>query len=145
VSQLESPVTARGNFRPDFLLYDLLGVDLRRQNAAMLAAMELPPKIFLPFLVMIAVSLLTRRNSPAALDRFYVKMHTEVQPDPQRDREELEKSYANPARFHSARLLPGSDFEIMKPRLIDIAGFVAACAAVLFIIGLVLVVARIGA
>lgn len=145
VMQLESPVRARGNFRPDFLIYDLLGVDLRKQNAAMLAAMELPPKIFLPFLVMIAVSLLTRRNSPAALDRFYAKMHTEVQPDPQRDREELEKSYANPARFSHRKLMPGSDFEFMKPRLIDIGGFLAACAAVLLIIGLVLVVTRIGA
>jgi hypothetical protein len=145
VMQLESPVTARGNFRPDFLLYDLLRVDLRKLNAAMLAAMELPPKIFLPFVVMIAVSLMTRRNSQAALDRFYAKMHTEVQPDPQRDREELEKSYANPARFSDRKLLPRSDLEFMKPRLIDVGGFVAACAAVIIIIGLVLVVTRIGA
>jgi hypothetical protein len=33
----------------------------------------------------------------------------------------------------------------MKPRLIDVGGFVAACAAVIIIIGLVLVVTRIGA
>jgi hypothetical protein len=144
VTQLESPVRATGNFRPDFILYDLMGVDLRRQSSATLAAMELPPKIFLPFLVMITVSLLTRRNSEAALDRFYAKMHTEVQPDPQRDREELEKSYANPARFNDRKLLPKSDFEVMKPRLIDIGGFVGAWAAVVGIIGLVLWVAQIG-
>jgi solute:Na+ symporter, SSS family len=145
VLQLESPVKARGNFRPDFLIYDLLGIDLRTQSAATLAAMELPPKIFLPFFVMIAVSLMTRRNSPAALDRFYAKMHTEVQPDPQRDREELEKSYANPARFNDRKLLPRSDLEFMKPRLIDVGGFVGACAAVVGIIALVVLVTKIGA
>jgi SSS family solute:Na+ symporter len=145
VKELVSPARATGNFRPDFLLYDLLGVDLGKQDAAMLAAMELPPKIFLPFFIMIAASLLTRRNSAAALDRFYAKMHTEVQPDPERDREELAKSYADPSRFEHRRLLPGSDFEFLKPRWIDLGGFLAAVAAVLGIVGLVLLVARIGA
>jgi SSS family solute:Na+ symporter len=144
VTQLDSPVVATGNFRPDFLIYDLLGVDLRRQDAAALAAMELPPKIVLPFLVMIAVSLMTRRNSAAALDRFYAKMHTEVQPDPERDLAELDKSYAEPKRFRDRLLLPGTDFELMKPRWIDIGGFLAACLAVLGIISLVLVVTKIG-
>ena len=38
------------------------------------------------------------------LDRYYVKMKTPVDPDPEADQRELELSLENPSRFDSRRL-----------------------------------------
>ena len=77
-----------GNFRLDFLLYKLVGVDLGNLSDATLGTLELPPKIILPFLVMIVISLITRRNTEHALNRYYAKMKTPVTPDREQDEQE---------------------------------------------------------
>ncbi|HUG91680.1 MAG TPA: hypothetical protein VML55_12645, partial [Planctomycetaceae bacterium] len=133
-----------GNFRPDFLLYDWAGMDLRNQSNAMLETLTLPPKIVTPFLVMIVISLVTRRNSREALDRYYAKMKTPVDPDPERDRRNLEAAYANPEALEGRKLFPGTSLEIQKPTAVDVIGFVVSVAVCFGIIGLAMVVARIG-
>ena len=62
-----------GNFKLDFLLYKLVGVDLAKLSKASLSTLELLPKVFSPFLIMILVSLFTQPNSKQALDRYYAK------------------------------------------------------------------------
>ncbi|MEE8451103.1 MAG: sodium:solute symporter family protein [Thermoguttaceae bacterium] len=133
-----------GSFNVDFLLYDLAGMDLRAQPTAMLETLELPPKIILPFVVMILLSLVTRRNSTAALDRLYVKMKTPVVPDPELDRAELEKSYADPHRFDHRKLFPHGNLEIQKPTAADAIGFITCVAICFLIIWLVVWVAGLG-
>jgi len=133
-----------GSFNFDFLLYDLAGMDLAAQSTAMLETLELPPKIILPFVVMILLSLVTRRNSTAALDRLYVKMKTPVEPDPELDRHELEKSYADPHRFDHRKLFPGSSLEVQKPTATDAFGFLACVGVCFFIIWLAVWVAGLG-
>ena len=132
-------------FRTDFLVYDLLGVDLERMNDSTLKALELPPIIITPFVVMILVSLVTRRNSQEALDRYYVKMKTPVIPDPEEDRRELDESYASPRRFDHRKLFPGTDLEIQKPRPSDLIGFVVCMGICVAIVALAVWAANIGA
>jgi solute:Na+ symporter, SSS family len=144
VRAYDSPLRATGNFNLDFLFYNLLGMDMTTRSNAMLATMELPPKIITPFLVMILVSLVTKRNSRAALDRYYVKMKTPVNPDPEKDREELRLSYKHPGRFDHRKLFPNSNIEVLKPGWIDIGGFVVTFAICFMIIGLAVWLARIG-
>ena len=136
---------AKGNFKIDYLLYDLFGVDLTKKSDAMLDTYQLVPKVVLPFLVMIGASLLTRRNSKAALDRYYVKMRTPVDPDPEIDAREVAMSCANPNRFAEKRLFPGTDLEIQRPTKLDVFGFFGTLAACFGIVWLVLLVAGIGA
>lgn len=134
-----------GNFKLDFLLYQWMGMDFSSKTDATLATLELPAKIVSPFLVMILISLVTPRNSQRTLDRYYAKMKTPVDPDPQRDREQLEAVYASPDKTVRKKLFPGTSLEFQRPNWVDIVG-VAVCFAICFaIIGLAMFVARIGA
>ena len=120
-----------GSFNLDYLLYQTFGMDLTKANDAMLTTLRLPPRLISPFLVMILLSLVTRAGNKEALDRYYVKMKTPVDPDREEDRRQLEESYRNPARFDNKRLLPGTNLEFQKPSLADVAGFVV-CVGVCF-------------
>jgi solute:Na+ symporter, SSS family len=134
-----------GNFRFDFLLYSALGIDLTPRSNATLDTLDLPPKIVTPFLVMIFVSLFTRSVRREVLDRYYAKMKTMVDADPEIDRRNLEVAYANPEALEHRKLFPGSSLEVQKPTRTDVVGFVACFAIVGLIIVLAMLVARIGA
>ena len=135
-----------GSFRFDMVIYDkLLGLDLTQYRKAALKTLEFPFKIIAPFLVMIIASLLTQPNSKKALDRFYVKMKTPVDPDPEGDAREIDVSYARPDRFNDRKLFPGSNWEFERPTKMDFWGFVGCFVICFAIIGVVLWVARIGA
>ena len=134
-----------GNFQLDYLLYQLFGVDLTAKSNAMLDTLSLPPKIVTPFLVMILFSLFTRRNNKEALDRYYAKMKTPVDPDPKIDEVNLKSAYANVAELESKKLFPGSDLEIQKPTRADLIGFLVCFLVCFAVIGLAVLVVGIGA
>ncbi len=134
----------QGSFQLDFLLYGLLGMDLTTKSNATLETLELPTVIVAPFLVMVLLSLVTRPNEKQALDRLYVKMKTPVDPDPEADRRELEKSYTNPSRFDHRRLFRGGSLELQRPTAADAIGFLACFAICFLIIWLASAVAMIG-
>jgi len=124
----------QGSFNLDYLVYAMCGMDLEKCDNALLTSMRLPPRMITPFVIMIALSLVTRRGSQSALDRYYVKMKTPVEPDPEDDQRELTLSYAEPTRYDSKKLLPGTDIEIQRPTTADVAGFifsVGVCVAFL--------------
>ncbi len=133
-----------GNFRLDFLLYKMIGIDLGSLNDATLGTLELPPKIILPFLVMIVISLVTKRNSEYALNRYYAKMKTPVTPDHDRDEQNLISAYSDPAGMEKRKMFPGTDFEFQKPTAVDIIGFLICVAACFAIVGAAVFAARLG-
>lgn len=133
-----------GSFRIDFLMYDWLGVDLSSKSQALLNTLELPPKTIAPFLVMIAVSWITRRPPVDVLNRYFAKMRTPVDPDPQVDQQNLEAAYANPTALEHRKLFPGTQLEFQRPTLNDIVGFIACWIVCIAIIGLAVGVASIG-
>ena len=135
----------KGIFKVDFMIYHWLGIDLSRVSKATLETLRLPTRLFLPFLVLIVASFFTKRNSRESLDRYFAKMKTEVDADPKKDREKLEKSYADPARFDDRRLMPGTDFEFMRPRIRDVLGFLISIGICFVVIGLLTWLAGIGA
>ena len=139
------PLVASGRFRLDMVIYDRFGVKLATKNNAAIKTLDLPFAIIAPFLVMIVASLLTQPNRKEALDKLYVKMKTPVNPDPEEDRAEMEKSYAEPSRFDDTRMFPGSQFEITRPTKQDFWGFLICLAICFAVIGLVVWVAGIGA
>ncbi len=133
-----------GNFQLDFLLYQVVGVDFSKLANSTLATMELPPKIITPFLVMILISLVTKPNSKEALDRYYTKMKTPVDPDHEADRRNLEEALQNVEALEQRKLFPGSSFEMQKPTRADWVGFIVCFAVCFAIIGLAVLVANIG-
>ena len=135
---------ATGNFRADLLVYRLLGMDISKYSDTALQTLGLPPKIVLPFLVMILVSFVTPANSKEALDRYYVKMKTPVLGDPESDAAELEESYRNPHRFDDRKLWPNSNLEFQKPTRVDLIGFGLSVLACFGIIALAIFITGIG-
>lgn len=134
----------QGNFQLDFLLYSLLGIDLTTKTNATLATLELPPKIIMPFLVMILASLLTPPVRREVLDRYYIKMRTPVDGDPDLDRQKLEAAYNDPPASEHRKLFPGTSLEFQKPTMADALGFIACWIICGLIIVLALFVAQIG-
>jgi solute:Na+ symporter, SSS family len=145
IKTYDGPMIGTGEFRFDMLIYDrVLGVDLTKVRNATLATLDLPFKIVAPFLVMILVSLLTKPNEKASLDRLYAKMKTPVDPDPDADLKAIEESYAKPDRFDGNKLFPGTQLEIQRPSKMDFWGFLGCFAICFVIIGMILWVAKIG-
>lgn len=139
------PLMGEGTFKLDFLIYHYIGIDLANVSKATLETLRLPTRVLLPFLVLIIASFLTPRNSQLALDRYYVKMKTEVDPDPETDRMNLEQSYSDPKRFEDRRLFPGTDIEALRPRKSDVVGFAISVAVCFAVIALLVWLAGIGA
>ncbi len=139
------PLMGQGIFNFELLLYDLVGIDLTQLENSTLETMRLPPRLIMPFVVMILLSLVTRRNSREALDRYYVKMKTPTEPEPEKDKEELNKSYNDPDRFNEKRLFPQwTGLEFSKPKVNDVVGFIVCFFGTFAIIGLAIWVASIG-
>ncbi|XZE53825.1 sodium:solute symporter family protein [Planctomycetaceae bacterium SH139] len=134
----------QGSFNLDFLIYHYLGIDLAGASKATIETLRLPPRVLTPFLVLILASFLTRRNSQQTLDRYYVKMKTEVHPDPLVDRQNLAASYADPKRFNDRRLFPNSELEILKPKRKDVIGVLVSILVCVVVIAMLIELAQIG-
>jgi len=144
VQRQVGPTAGVGPFNVDFLVYHWLGMDLSQVSKGTLETLRLPPRLITPFALLIVLSFCTRPNRRDVLDRFYVKMKTEVVPDRELDHRQLAASYADPRRFDDRLLLPGTRLEFVRPRPKDVIGFLAAVAGCFAIIGLLLFLASLG-
>ena len=93
---------------------------------------------------MLLISPFTRPAEKEGLDRFFVKMKTPVQPDPSMDRQELEKSYADPSRFDHLKIFPNTQLEFTKWDKTDTIGFLAGIGGTILVIAVTLFIAQIG-
>lgn len=134
----------QGSFNLDFLVYDTLGVKLSEMSNPALETLRLPTRLILPFAVMILLSFVTPRVNREALDRYYVKMKTPVDPDPAADEAAMEASYQDPSRFDDRRLVARFGLEFQKQRLVDLAGFVVGFLICFTIIAFTVWVANLG-
>lgn len=132
----------KGTFELDFLLYDRLGIDLRSQSNGTLEAMRLPTRLFLPFVFLILFSFITPRGNAEKLDRYYVKMKTPVDPDPEKDAEEMRLSYENPHRFDDKRLFKFGGLEFNRPNWVDVVGFVVSFVLCIGVVWLIIAIAN---
>ncbi len=133
-----------GRLDLDNVVYQVLGMDLRKVDNAMLTTLRIPPRLIMPLVVMVLLSLVTRPGSKDVLDRYYVKMKTPVHPDPEEDKRELEQSYASPTRFDDKKIWPTTDIEIQKPNRADVAGFVVSVMICFLFLALASGLANIG-
>lgn len=135
----------QGAFNLDFLLYYWIGMDLSSASKSTIETLRLPPRLFMPFLVLVLASYLTRRERDEVLDGYYAKMRTPVHPDPETDRRLLAEARANPDGDRSRRLLPNSDWMFTRPTVVDVAGFLVSVGICFAIVGLLAWLAGIGA
>jgi len=145
IAQVDGRRVGQGFFNPEMVLYDRLGLDLSEMANPMIETLRLPLRIVLPILIMVLVSLVTRPVDREVLLRFYARNRTPVQLDPEADRLEVERSYANPHRYDHERLLPASEFEFTRWTREDLVGFLLGILGTILVIGATLFVAGIGA
>ena len=93
---------------------------------------------------MIFFSFLVRPNSKESLDRYYAKMKTPVDPDPEKDKAKLAAAYADPGNTERVKLFPNSNLEFQKPTTADITGFVISVIVCFAIIGFAFWMAGVG-
>jgi SSS family solute:Na+ symporter len=138
---------ASGNLKLNLAFFLPLGIDLAAQTNSTRNALELVSKIVLPILVMIIASWITsitgKSNSPEALDRFYAKMKTPVDPNPEADLAKLAAVYKEPSNTERVKLFPNTELEIQKPTTADIVGFAISVLVCFVIVGLAFVLAGI--
>jgi len=123
----DRPPEGRGRFNFEAWLLGRCGVDVTGFSAGGLQATQSYFDAFLPFFLLITVSVLTPPTARERVDRFYGKLKTPVGGTPAAEKEAVDETYRNPGRFDDQRLFPASSWEFTKWDRTDVAGFAACC------------------
>jgi SSS family solute:Na+ symporter len=135
---------ATGQFEIDRLLYNVIGLEMASYPTPLIKTLGLITKIVIPFIIMILFSLIMKPNDKEALDRYYAKMKTPVDPDPEKDELKLAAAYADPDNTERVKLFPNTSLEFQRPTRVDIIGFVVSVILCFAIIGLAMILVGIG-
>ncbi len=131
----DDKLEGRGLLNLELLVCNGLGFDLSNNPYALNETIRIGIRVSVPFLLLILLSLITRPDDKTALDRFFVKMKTRVNPDRKKDEEEIQHSYNNPRRFDHHKLFPNSDWEFCQWDKVDTVGFLISLMVAFGIIG----------
>jgi SSS family solute:Na+ symporter len=126
----ESPKEGRGRFHAELWVMRAAGIDFTHWPKSKLVAARFFFDALFPFVLLFAVSWMTPPVPRDALDRFFAKLHTPVQPTPEAEDAALAASYADPRRFDGDKLFPGTHWEILRPARSDYIGFFGTWALV---------------
>ena len=140
----DSPRIGQGRFHTEIWLLSCFGVDFSRCTKAQLVATRFFVDALLPFVLLFALSWITRPVPKSDLDRFFAKIHTPVQPTPQAEQAALEAAYAEPSHYDREKIWPHSNWEILKPGWIDVLGFGGSCILVVIVLLLLWLLVTIG-
>jgi len=140
-----SNLVGQGMFRVQIYLVSLFGVDFTQMSKPQVSTVSFMFDIIFPFIILIGVSLVTKRNSEKVLREFYACIHTPCVADQTEDARRVQMAIDDPEIVERDKVFPGTDWEFWKPTKMDIWGFVILCFLVLVVIGLFYLVASIGA
>lgn len=143
-SETDGLLEGKGMLSLELVLLDRMGFDLAKNPHALNETIRILIRTFLPFVIFIAIALMTKRDDKKMLDRFFVKMKTPVMTDPQADIKEMELSYANPHRFDHKKIFPNSDWEFDKWNKVDITGFLISVGGVGVVVVVLTVLVSLG-
>lgn len=129
----------------DLSLIGSMGVDLSAWTSNARDTLQLAERVVAPFVVMLVVSLVTPKNNEANLDRYYTKMRTPVDADPQADKARLEAAMAGECDDVIKPLLPNTSLEFNRPTRADAVGFLVMSATCVLVIGTAYLVFNMGA
>lgn len=119
----DSPRIGIGRFHAELWVLSWFGADFAGFSKAQLSAVRFGFDALFPFLLLFLLSAVTRPVPKADLDRFFARVHTPVQPTPEEEERALRHAVEHYEEIERRKLRPGSNWEIMKPKLVDILGF----------------------
>jgi SSS family solute:Na+ symporter len=129
-----SPEEGRGRFHAELWVMSWFGVDFTHWAKPQLVAARFFFDAIFPFILLVAFSWMTRPVPDAALDRFFARVHTPVQPTPDADDAAVEAAYANPRQYDHDKLFRQPNWEILKPAKSDYIGFFGTWALVFLVV-----------
>lgn len=118
-----SPRIGIGRFHAELWVLSWFGVDFSGFSKAQLSAVRFGFDALFPFLLLFLLSAVTRPIPKADLNRFFARVHTPVQPTPEEEERALRHAVEHYEEIEKRKLRPGSNWEIMKPKMIDVIGF----------------------
>ena len=144
---LTSPLVAKAGllnnrFNVESWLLGKAGLDVRSKTPTQRLNVQFFFDAIFPFIVLIAVSLLTKPTDPARVAFFYGRMKTPVGDTPELEAAGIEETRRNPTRFEHTKLLPSSNWEFCKWDRVDTVGFIICCVLSAAIVGLFLLLLR---
>ena len=128
----------------ELMLLDWIGFDLSHNSYALNETIRIIIRTVMPFILFFVVTIFTRWEGSARVDRFFAKMKTKVAIDSETDIRELGLSYTNPGRFDHLKIFPDSAWEFDKWDKEDIVGFSVSIIGVFTVIGLLILFVSIG-
>lgn len=132
-----SPRIGIGRFHAELWLLSGLGIDFSGFSKAQLSAVRFGFDALFPFVLLFLFSAFSRPVPKADLDRFFARVHTPVQPTPEEEERALRRAVEHYEEVEARKLRPGSNWEIMKPKAVDVLGF-AGCWVLVGVIVLLL-------
>lgn len=131
-TDLDAPMTGIGRLHTELVIARCLGFDLQAFTPSGLLTLRYLVALALPFVLLIPISLLTHdKGLEKTIACFYAKMKTPVDPDPQKDAEQVQQSFADPTRFDHTKLFARSDWEFCKWTRTDVVGFLISVGVTL--------------
>jgi SSS family solute:Na+ symporter len=122
-SDPESAKVGMGRFHAELWVLSWFGIDFSGFKKSQLVAIRFFFDALFPFVFLFLISFFTKPTPKPNLDRFFAKLHTPVQKTEEEENRALQESYDNPEKFEKDKIKPGSNWEIMKPKKVDILGF----------------------
>jgi len=122
-SDPSSPRVGLGRFNAEIWVVSWLGLDFSRSSRSELLALRFFFDALFPFVLLIAFSAVSRPVPRPILDRFFARLHTPVQLTPEADDAAVEAAYANPGMYEDQKIVPGSQWEVLRPAPSDFVGF----------------------
>lgn len=95
-----------GRFNAEVWVLSWFGLDFSGCTKAQLEAIRFGFDALVPFVLLFLLSYVTPRVSKRRLEAFYAKIHTAVQPTPERDSAAIELATQQPNMHDSEKLLP---------------------------------------
>ena len=130
-----SPRLGRGRFHSELWVLDRAGLDVAALSPSGRNAARFIYDGLFPFVVLMLVSLCTRRPDTARTDLFFGKMKTCVAATPELDAAAMAATQRDPGRFNHTKLFgPHSSWEFAHWTKLDAVGFIAC----LFVSGAIL-------
>lgn len=133
-----------GLLKVELLALDLLGAKLEKNSYSTNETISMLIRILVPFAVMLLVGLMTKPQQKEHLDRFFARLRTPAHADRELDRQEVERTQNDPARYDHCRLFPGSAWEFTRWDRRDWYGVFYCTGGAIGVLILLLLVARLG-
>ncbi len=143
-SDPSSRLVGKGSFRNQIYYCSLLGIPVETMNKPQLSTVSLVFDVVFPFILIFAISLVTKRNSEKVLREFYGSVHTPTIADPVEDARLVREAIDHPEIVEQRKLFPNTDWEFWKPTKADTWGFLGCWVLVVVVILLYIFLMNLG-